>query len=682
MNIVSLATAVILAAGLLGDEGTQKSFDGSGDSPWSLANTPLNRSADELSDSVAVHLKQAQALKEQIRKPADQRTIDNTLEPYNTMLMHLDAVVNDAALFSLTHPDEKVREAARAAEQQVQQFVTNLYLDRDVYEALKQVDAGQADSATQYFVMKTLRDFRRAGAEKEEDDREQIRKLNEQIVKTGQQFMRNIDEDVRSITLDSRADLAGLPGDWIEKHPANDDGLITVTTAYPDVNPFLKYARSPAARRELYVEFRNRGYPKNIAVLNELLTQRYKLARLLGYANYADYVTEDKMIESPANAQSFIDRVAAASEAAARRDYELLLARKREDDPAASSVEDWERAYYENLVKSERFDFDEQEARQYFNFDDVQQGIFDLTSHLFGVRYEPVKGLKLWDEKVTAWDLYDGDQRIARFYLDLHPRPESQKYGHAACFPYRSGVLGKQLPQAVLVCNFPDPADTKDGVALMEHREFETYLHEFGHLIHHLFAGRQRWVGNSGITTEWDFVEAPSQMLEEWAWDAGTLQKFAKHYKTREPIPADLVKRMRDAREFGKGVDTRHQLFYASVSLNFYNRDPEGLDTTAELIELQKKYSPFGYVEDTHFQCSFGHLNGYSSIYYTYQWSKVIARELLSRFLKEGLMNEQTAQQYRQKVLEPGGSKKAAMLVEDFLGRPYSFDAFEAWLNR
>ena len=294
--------------------------------------------------------------------------------------------------------------------------------------------------------------------------------------------------------------------------------------------------------------------------------------------------------------------------------------------------------------------------------------------------YRQVHGLKLWHKDVTAWDVHESGRHLGRFYLDLHPRPD--KYGHAAQFDYRTGIAGRRLPHAVLVCNFPNPADSPTGVALMEHSEVETFFHEFGHLLHTIFSGHRRWMGNSGITTEWDFVEAPSQMLEEWCYDAEALQLFARHYQTGESIPARLVQGLRAAADFGKGLNAAHQMFYAAVSLNYYNRDPANMNTTNMLVELQERYSPFPYVEDTHFQCSFGHLDGYSAYYYTYMWSLVIAKDMFSKFAVEGLLNADTAMYYRNSVLDPGGSKKASDLVEDFLGRAFSFDAFEAWLNR
>ncbi|RME41276.1 MAG: peptidase M3, partial [Planctomycetota bacterium] len=628
---------------------------------WSLDATPLDRTPEELTVQTTEHLAWAKALRDRIVEVTGPRTIENTLVPYNRMMMHLDASRNEGELLAAVHPDPAVREAAEETQRRATKMITELKLDRELYEAFAALDVSHADAETRFVVEKILREFRRAGVDKPEEVRKRIARLNDEILKTGQTFARNIRDDIREIVLDSPADLAGLPADWIEKHKPGKDGKIHVTTQYPDYIPFMTYAKNADARRELYLKFRNRGYPQNLEVLDTLIAKRYELARLLGYDNWADYVTEDKMIESGENARKFIDRIAKLARGPAQRDYAVLLERKRKDVPGATSVADWEKDYYANLVRTEKFAFDPQSVRPYFNFVDVRDGLFKLTQELFGVTYRQVHGLNLWHPDVTAWDVYDKDRCIGRFYLDLHPRPG--KYSHAAQFDYRTGIRGVRLPQAVLVCNFPDPRKSPEGLALMEHDEVVTFFHEFGHLLHAIFSGHNRWIGSSGISTEWDFVEAPSQMLEHWCYNADALRTFARHYQTGEPIPVDLVEKLRKASDFGKALHVAHQMFYAAVSLNYYNRDPKDLDTTGLMVELQKRYSPFDYVEGTHFQCSFGHLDQYSAIYYTYMWSLVIAKDLFSRFEKEGVLNPRTARDYRRAVLEPGGSKKAADLV-------------------
>lgn len=647
---------------------------------WETEATPLNRSAAELDNDTVRHLAWAKSLRARIGDVTEKRTIENTLVPFNELMMHLEASASECNLFSRVHPDKAVREIAEKNEQEVSRYMTELSLDRDLYEAVRTMDAAGADAPTRFLLEKTLRNFRRAGVDKPDDVRAKIKQLNDEIVKLGQDFAKNTVEDERSINLASKSDLDGLPADWIEKHQPGTDGKIKISTQYPDYIPFMTYAKNGDARKSLYAEFKNRGYPKNVDILQGLLKKRYELAQLLGYENWAAYITEDKMIGSATNAQEFIDRISKSSEPAVARDFEALLARKRKDDPAAKTVGDWEKSYYEEIVKSEQYAFDSQAVRQYFNFNDVQNGLFTVTQKLFGVRYKQVDGLALWHPDVTAWDVYEGNTKIGRFYLDLHPR--DNKYGHAACFGYREGIRGIRLPQQVLVCNFPNPKDSKDGLALMEHDDVVTFFHEFGHLLHAIFAGRQQWMGISGISTEWDFVEAPSQMLEEWCFDLETLRFFARHHSTGEQIPAELVNNLRRARDFGKGLQTAHQMFYASVSLNYYNQNPANVDTTKLMVQLQDKYSPFDYVDGTHFQCSFGHLDGYSAIYYTYMWSLVISKDLLTKFEKEGMLNPRTAMKYRHSVLDPGGSDKAENLVAKFLGRPHSFEAFENWLNR
>lgn len=649
--------------------------------PWALDRTELNPSAARLDVNTAKHLAYARSLLKRIKEVSGPRTMVNTLEPYNEMMMHVEAVASESSLFANVHPDASVRSTAEAGEQAANRFLTEIKLDRDLYQAFAELDVGREDAATQYLIFKVLRDFRRAGIDLSPSERERAKALNDEILSLGQDLLRNIKASRREIVLDSVGDLAGLPQDYVANHPPGPDGKIRINTTYPDYNPFMTYAENADARLALYKEFKNRGYPENLEVIDNLIARRHELATLLGYADWADYITEDKMIGSAANAQAFIDRIHEVVQPALAHDREILLAAKRVDVPGATEIGEWEQTFYEERVKADQYDVDSQRIREYFDFEDVQHGLFKLTQRMFGVEYRRVEGLELWHPDVTAWDVYEGRRRIGRFYLDLHPR--ENKYSHAACFGFREGVAGKRLPQAVLVCNFPDPSKSGDGKALMDHKkEVVTFFHEFGHLLHAIFAGHRKWMGNSGINTEWDFVEAPSQMLEEWCWDAPTLQMFAMHHETRAPIPTDVVDRLNKAAHIGKPSWVAHQMLYASVSLNYYTADPATLDTTEKLIALQEKYSPHPYVPDTHFQCSFGHLNHYSAIYYTYMWSMVIGKDLFSRFEREGLLNERTARDYRACILEPGGSAPAAELVECFLGRPYSFEAYRAWLNQ
>ncbi len=600
------------------------------------------------------------------------------LQEWNTIHIHLGNAGSLASLFSHVHPDKDVREAAEIIEQEVQIFATALSLNRGVFDVFAAINQEILLPDEQRLIEKTLRDFRRSGVDKDEQTREKIKEISEELVKIGQAFERNIREDIRYIEVASVDDLAGLPEDYIAAHTPGEDGNIRITTDYPDLKPFMMYAKNKELRKQLSFLAKNQAYPKNIPVLQELLEKRHQLAELLGYASWADYVAEDKMIKNAVGIRDFVERIYTLAKPIADKEKDILLEEKRKEEPDATEIFEWEYAYYEEKVKNERFSFDSRLARPYFEYARVKQGIFDITSDLFGLRYERVEG-DLWHPQVEVYDVYDGQEKRGRFFLDMHPR--EYKYKHAAQFSIKAGVSGVQLPESALVCNFTNP-ETAVGPALMDHDQVTTFFHEFGHLLHAILGGKQKWAEFSGVATEWDFVEAPSQLFEEWTWEPAALKKFAIHIETGETIPDEFITRMRAGENFGKALFVQQQSFYTAMSLAYYYGNPQGMDTTETMKTLQKQYAPFRYTEDTHFHCNFGHLDGYSAMYYTYMWSLVIAKDIVSLFTIRGMMDKELAMKYRMNILEQGGTKDAHQLVEDFLGRPYRFDAFRAWLEQ
>ncbi|HVE85324.1 MAG TPA: M3 family metallopeptidase, partial [Myxococcales bacterium] len=500
---------------------------------------------------------------------------ERALARYDEAIALLTDTSARASVVRNAHPDKAMRDLAESCEQELEKESTDISLDRGVFEVLERLDVSHLDAATKHYHHRILRDFRRAGVNKDQATRDRIRALQEELVRIGQEFGRNILEDVRHVDLDP-SDLDGLPEDYRRSHPPGEGGKVRVTTDYPDSLPFMTYARSGRAREALWRVSRLRGYPKNQEVLDRLIRKRAELAEALGYPTWAAYATEDKMIKTQQAAADFIEKISRIAEPRMKADYQALLERKRKEDPAAAEVSPWDQAYLEDRLKAERYQFDSQSVRPFFEYGRVKQGVLDLTARLFGVSYRKVEDAPRWHPDVEAYDVLEGGRLLGRFYLDMHPR--EGKYKHAAQFTLATGKEGRQLPEGVLMCNFPRPGDQP---ALMQHSDVETFLHEFGHLLHHIFGGHTRWAGLSGVRTEWDFVEAPSQMLEEWAWDAQALQTFARHHQTGEPIPADVVKRMKAADEFGKGLYVRQQMFYAAVSLACYSRDPAALDPTA-----------------------------------------------------------------------------------------------------
>jgi thimet oligopeptidase len=600
---------------------------------------------------------------------------DEALGLFDDAFAELGNAAAQASLLRNVHPSAEVRDAAERDEQDIDAFQTGLSRDRGLYDALARVDLAGADAATRWMVEKGLRDFRRAGVDRDDATRARVRELRDELVRIGQEFGRNVRDDVKELRVDP-AELAGLPEDWLRARPAGPDGKVGVTTDATDYVPVVTWAESAGLRERLWRLQRQRAHPANLEVLARMLSRRAELARLLGYPTWAAYATEDKMIGGEAQAAAFVERIADAAGARMRRDHADLLARKRADAPGAERVDPWDSAFYSEKIKAERFGADARAARPYLEYRAVRDGILELTGLLFGVAYRRVEVPDAWHPEVEAFDVVEGDRALGRIWLDMHPR--EGKYKHFAQFTRVNGQAGRRLPEGVLVCNFPRPGEAP---ALLDLSEVRTLLHEFGHLLHHVLGGHTRWSAHSGVATEWDFVEAPSQLLEEWVRDPVVLRRFARHVETGEPVPSDLVRRLDDSEEFGKGLTVRQQMFYAAVSLELHRRDPEGLDTTALVAELMERYTPFRHVPGTFFHESFGHLDGYSALYYTYMWSLVIAKDLFSPFQEEGILATGPARRYRKAVLEPGGSKPAAELVRDFLGRDASFAPFERWLS-
>ncbi|MFC1481641.1 M3 family metallopeptidase [Candidatus Neomarinimicrobiota bacterium] len=647
----------------------------------SCASLPKSTTSEPSIEAIAYEqgwqagLAEAQTQFEQLKMLEGPLTIETVLVPLNGLefLLYKGEVMG--SLNANAHPDEAMRLSGEKAEQAFSDLGTELSLSVPVYQAVQSVDLTNADDETRRYVERTLLAYKLSGVDKDDATQTKIKTLQAEILKAGQEFEGNIRDDVRSIFLDSVDELAGMPEDYIANHQPNAEGKIEINTTYPDVLPFFQYADSDTRREEIYMQYNNRGYPQNEEVLQRLIAKRHELANLLGYPTWADYITADKMIASAENADNFINKVTAAAQVPMERDLAALLKWRHRTHPDAEQINAWQGGYLSEQLRRAEYSFDSQEARKYFAYDKVRDGLLKVTGTLFGVTYKESDN-PTWDPSVEAYEIYDNGELLGSFFLDSHPR--EGKFGHAACFQMLPGVKDMQLPQAALLCNFPGGDGTP---GLMSHGQVSTFFHEFGHLLHFLVAGQHRWVNLSGFATEFDFVEAPARLLEEWIWNAEVLQTFATN-EAGESIPATLVEKMNAAREFGKGIGVRGQMFYAATSLNYYNRDPEGLNTTDQQIELRKKYNPYAHVPGTHYQYSFSHLDDYSAIYYTYMWSTVIALDMFSKFEAEGMLNTDVSMAYRKAVLEPGGAKPATELVRDFLGRDYNFDAYAKWLAK
>ena len=605
------------------------------------------------------------------------RTIENTLAPFDEAVRQLNAASYLAQIVEEVHPDATFRDHATAMTTKAADAQTALSLNQDVYRALASLDLSHADAASQHYVERQLLEFRLAGVDKDGATREKLKKLNEQLTNDESTFERNIADDQKSIETDVGS-LNGLPQDYIDAHKPGLDGKIKITTAYPDIFPVMNYATNDELRRKLWAAYETRAYPKNQAVLEDMMKIRYQIATLLGYSSWADYNAADKMALTGKNVEDFIAQLSAAARPAMQREYTMILAQKQKTDPKATEVYDYEHRYYEEQLRRSSYAFDSQSIRPYLPYNEVKQGVLDTAATLFHVSFRQEHAVPSWDSSVEAWDVIDSGKMIGRFYLDMHPRPG--KYTHAEMAPILDGIRGKQMPEAVLICNLPKPTATDPG--LMDYDDAVTFFHEFGHLMHHILGGQEQWAGISGITMEGDFVEAPSQMLEEWLHSPQVLAKFARNYKTGEPIPADLVAKMNRALAFGRAGYVTQQIAFAAISYDIYKGNPEDIDPNTVVLADVRRYVPLKVIPETgDFYCSFDHLTNYSSAYYTYMWDLVIAEDFFQQFDQQNLLTGPTPMRYRRLVLEPGGSESANDLVKNFLGRAQNMTAIEKWMN-
>jgi thimet oligopeptidase len=603
------------------------------------------------------------------------RTIENTLVPFDEAVHQNNSAGYFAGLMEQVHPDATFRDHATAMLTKVSAAQTAIALNHDVYNALAALDLSKADATTKYYVQHQLLEFRLAGVDKDDATRARLKKLNDQATEQQSMFDRNISDGQKVVEADP-SELDGLPQDYIDRHKPGADGKVRITTDYPDAYPVFTFAKSDSLRRRVSLAFNTRAYPKNQEVLTNLMKTRYEIATLLGFSSWADYNAADKMIAKGHNIADFIQQVNDASRALAQREFEMLLAEKQKTTPGAKEIWSYEAAYLSELVRRTKYDFDSQSVRPYFPFTEVKQGILDTAADLFHVSFQQEPNVPSWDPAVETWIVIDSGKPVGRFYLDMHPRPG--KFSHAEMAPVLDGIRGKQLPEAILVCNFPVPTATDAG--LMDYGDVETFFHEFGHLMHHILGGQQKWAGISGITMESDFVEAPSQMLEEWIRSPQVLAKFARHYKTGEPIPAELVARMNRASAFGRGGWVGRQNSYSAISYDIYKTKPEDVDLDKVTLDDARRYTLFTPLPETHVWASFGHLGGYSSAYYTYLWDKVIAEDFFLQFDHKNLLAGDAPMRYRRVVLEPGGSMSANDLVKNFLGRPQNITALQHWM--
>ena len=603
------------------------------------------------------------------------RTPENSLRLYDAAVQELNLAGSQASLLNSVAAGKAVRDHAQAEVQRVAQAASALSLNRQVYEALAAIALDGASPATRHYVERTLLSYRLAGVDKDQSTRDRLQALHQKATRLALEFSRNIQDGAQTIEA-TAAEMDGLPADYLARHQPDAEGRIRLTTDQPDMLPVMTFASSAALRERMFLAYNTRAYPANRQILLDLLATRQEIATVLEFRSWADLATADQMMGSAANVRSFLARLDDASREGARREHELILAFARQNQPDLQAIDITSRAYWYEQFRRSAFDFDSQSVRPYFPYRQVEEGVLDTAARLFKIEFRR-SAFSAWNPAVSVYDVFEEGALAGRFYLDMHPREGKDKWFSAA--PVVTGVRGGALPEAALICNFPGGEDGDPG--LLQYSDVVTFFHEFGHLMHAILGGHTEWAGLSGFATEGDFVEVPSQMLEEFFRDEKLLQAFARHYQTGEVLPSAAIRKMKLAGAFGRADWVRSQLYYTTLSLDLYDCDPSGLDLDAATRQLYTRLLPWSWLDGNRMYASFGHLTGYSSNYYTYAFDKVIALDFFAQFDPEDLLECDAGARYRKAVLEQGGSKPGRRMVRDFLGRDEEFSAFGKWLN-
>lgn len=595
-----------------------------------------------------------------------------TLEVAMGMVEHLESV----------NTSELLRAAYNVVQPQVSAFYSGIILHAGLYQALRRYaetgDHSRLSPTERRYMEKTLDEFRRHGAELDHEGKQQLQELDRQLSEKTTQFSQNVLDGTNSFELYVPEErLAGLPefAKKAARKSAADKGKpgYRLTLQAPSVVPVLTYADDAELRKEVLYAYNTRGTRNhdNIALITEILRLRKKKAQLLGFDNFADLVTADRMAKTSQTAVDFIADLRTRTEAAFRQENAELLAFRRElEGNDAPELMPWDISYYAEKQRKKLYDFDEEQLRPYFSAPRVLSGAFDLAAQLYGLRIEPTDA-PTWHESAEACAIFDEQGRqVGLFYTDLYPR-ESKRDG---AWMHGLVAAAPPAPHVALFCANAQPP-TDDAPSLMSFRDVETIFHEFGHLLHHCLSSVPvRSLACTRVAQ--DFVELPSQIMENWCSEKAALDRFAKHYQTGETIPAELVEKMIAARNYRAGNAQMRQLSFADVDLALHVVfDPDGdEDVNVFANRILQRYSsttiPAEFSLISSFSHLFAHPVGYAAGYYSYKWAEVLDADAFTRFKQEGLFSREVGEAFRRSILSRGDSAEPQELFLEFMGRP------------
>lgn len=638
----------------------------------------LELTPDAIRLGVDAAIEQAEEVLGELIKVADERSFENTMRPLDRIADIISHADNDFYFMGYVHPDKDVRTASKESEEKITKWASDIFFRDDLNAAIRDYasteEAAGLEGEHARLLDHVLRDLRRAGHDLDPTTRERVKNLTQREIELGVRFQQNIDEWEDWILAD-RDDLEGMPDSWIDGLDIDEEtGKYKVTIAYPHLIPFLENSPRRDLREQLRFKFNSVAVEENRKILEEAIELRQEIAEAFGQPTWAHHRLELRMAKTPERVAQMYEELRDPLVAKGLEE-KAVVSRLLEADTGATEVQGWDWAYYDTQQRKTDYGVDNFEVAKYFPLQQVLDGMFELTSEMFDITFEEITGFDTWHDDVKLYAIHEADtgEEIARFYLDLFPR--EGKYGHAAEFPLiRSRLLEDgtyQNPSCAMVANFTKP--TKDQPSLLQHGEVETLFHEFGHVLHQNL-GRTELARFSGTSTERDFVEAPSQIMEHWTWRPDVLTRFARHFETGEPIPAELVDQLVAARLLNKAMFQLRQMTYGWWDQELHGGPDRDLDA---IYARGSEISQLPPHEGTFSLASFGHvMGGYDAGYYGYMWAEVFGDDMFSRFEAEGVTNPEVGRSYRREVLGRGGALDADEMLVNFLGREPSNEAF------